>query len=214
MNNTIFKLILQIFNIKNITKIIIIFTIGFISRALINNLYNTNNSLDYLNIISIIYSLYFSMLVFYFNEIIYYYNINIIYLFDYIKSNFFKVNITKYLNKKDLNYFFIKNLIKEIISREHENKILMTQNSNSSNNIDKDINKFDKYLSNKGNENSKHSHNSGKHSSHSKKNSSSTSFSNDSLSKNSSDNSRHSSSTKSIGSKSISSSYHVISPAK
>lgn len=75
---TIVNLKNRIFNKSNINKVLIIFVIGFISRILVNYIYGVNVFVDYLNIISCIYYILFSVVIVTIHEIVGYYDINII----------------------------------------------------------------------------------------------------------------------------------------
>lgn len=99
----------QIFNSKNITKIIIIFTIGLSTRIIINNYYNINVFNDYSNKVSIIYYLLFSGFVVITNNIIDIYDISIIPKFNVninqLKFEYFKLSYTKDLFSNLFNNF-------------------------------------------------------------------------------------------------------------
>lgn len=71
-------LLSRIFNKSNISKVVIIFSVGLVSRFLVDSYFNINVFIDYLNSISILY--YFSMSIFrvFINELASYYDLNII----------------------------------------------------------------------------------------------------------------------------------------
>jgi hypothetical protein len=71
-------LISKIFNISNLNKVIIIFTIGLISRIFIGHFYNLNVFSEYFHLISIVYYSFFSLFIVAVHEIINHFNINII----------------------------------------------------------------------------------------------------------------------------------------
>jgi hypothetical protein len=77
-----------IFNRPNLNKVIFIFILGFISRAFINNIYDVNVFTDYMNKISFIYYLFFSLFIIIIHEFINYFHINIIPSFLFINQIF------------------------------------------------------------------------------------------------------------------------------
>ena len=72
------KLLNRIFNKSNINKVIIIFIIGLATRILINYLYSINVYSEYLNTVSLIYYIFFSLLIVFIHEVVTYFDINII----------------------------------------------------------------------------------------------------------------------------------------
>jgi hypothetical protein len=66
-----------IFNRPILNKVIFIFTIGLISRAFINVIYNVNIFSGYLNQVHVIYYLFFSFLIIIIHEFVDYFHINI-----------------------------------------------------------------------------------------------------------------------------------------
>lgn len=125
----------SIFNKKNLTKIVIIFTIGLSSRMIINNYFNINVFTDLFNSISLIYYFIFACVT-----------VSVHYLVDNFNLSLFP-NI---FQKLSINFNFMKNIklkyysINEIkqISRDYFNttaerdKLLLT-NSNETKNIEK-----------------------------------------------------------------------------
>lgn len=89
-----------IFNKINMTKVIIIFTIGFITRILINNIYGINVFLEYLNTISLIYYSLISIFAVFVHEFVTYFNLNILSIssitstIKYISSNISNIKIS------------------------------------------------------------------------------------------------------------------------
>lgn len=65
--NLFFK---SIFNIRTLYKILIIFTIGFISRYLVNNFFGVNVFIDFCSYISLIYYSLFSCFVIFIHELV------------------------------------------------------------------------------------------------------------------------------------------------
>ena len=76
----------KIFNKPYFNKIIFIFIVGFISRVLVNYIYDVNVFLDYLNVVSLIYYIIMSIFICLIHEIIYFFNINIIPSFSIINE--------------------------------------------------------------------------------------------------------------------------------
>src|SRR5277367_350256 len=68
----------KIFTKSNISKIIIIFIVGFVSRVLVGHFYGVNLYLEYLNTISITYYALFAIFVVILSEIVSYFELNII----------------------------------------------------------------------------------------------------------------------------------------
>jgi len=68
----------KIFTRPNLNKVIIIFIVGFISRALIVNIYDVNVYSQYLDKISIMYYSCFSLFIVVIHELVNLYNVNII----------------------------------------------------------------------------------------------------------------------------------------
>jgi hypothetical protein len=123
------KLLKYIFNSTNITKILVIFSVGFISRILIYYYLGVNTPSDYINSISILYYSGLSSLLIYFDQIFsYQYNgpINIkstnIKLFDnYSKGSllfqkdsinsskqFTKSSKVKFVEKESSSYMYMR----------------------------------------------------------------------------------------------------------
>jgi len=82
--NPIYLFFSKILNRSNINKVIFIFVIGLISRTFINYTYNINVFSDYLSKLSILYYLFFSLLIIIIHEFIDYYHVNIIPSFSFI----------------------------------------------------------------------------------------------------------------------------------
>lgn len=76
--NLFSSLISKVFNKSNLNKAIIIFIIGFISRIIVNNIYGVNVYVEFLNIVSFIYYMFFSLLIVFVHELVTYFDINII----------------------------------------------------------------------------------------------------------------------------------------
>ena len=140
----IFNLFYRIFTKSNLNKAIIIFTIGFISRILVNNIYGINVYLDYLNTISFIYYITFSLLIVFTHELITYFDINIIPSFSFniwnlpirlfdsflrvVKLTYSYINLISILNHLKFNSLIIlfRSLLKENINM----KMLYTEDIN------------------------------------------------------------------------------------
>lgn len=84
----------RIFTKSNLSKVIILFLVGFTSRFVINDMYNVNVFIEYLSTVSIIYYICISLFVVLLHEIVTYFEINIIPSFIY---EFFEV-IYKYIS--------------------------------------------------------------------------------------------------------------------
>lgn len=65
------------FTLANISKILIIFIVGFTSRYLINEYYNINVFTDYLNTISLVFYSIFSTFIILIHELFAYFNLNL-----------------------------------------------------------------------------------------------------------------------------------------
>lgn len=72
------KLLNRIFTKANLNKFIIIFTVGFISRAVVCYIYNINVYSDFLHNISLIYYFFFSIFTVLVHEFVVYTDFNII----------------------------------------------------------------------------------------------------------------------------------------
>lgn len=94
------NLLVRIFNKLNLTKVIIIFIVGFSTRIFIAHVYSINVFTDYLNNISIIYYIFFSIFIVLVHELVHYFNLNIIPSFLYINGmTGNNNNITNIINK-------------------------------------------------------------------------------------------------------------------
>src|SRR5215470_4674435 len=102
----------RIFNRYNFTKVIIIFTIGFISRIIIFTTLNINVLLESTNYISIIYYFILSCFIILVHEFVDYFNFSIIpnFIIDY-KANISNINF-KCLNLSSIKKKIIFNKIK------------------------------------------------------------------------------------------------------
>lgn len=115
----------RIFNRSNLTKLIIIFFVGLVSRSLVLYLYKVNVVFDILNKISIIYYAFFSGFIVLVHELVGYFNFNIIptnfiqniklsfsYIYNLLSNkniSFFKLKDFKFSNlKKAVELFFNK----------------------------------------------------------------------------------------------------------
>lgn len=124
----------RIFNKSSLNKVIIIFIVGFISRILVNYVYDTNVYLDYLNIISFIYYVYMACFVVLIHELIIYFDFNVIpsitNIIDVIKkvfislstfnSTLFSSALLERCKSLKVEYFklsFFRKVIKELISK-------------------------------------------------------------------------------------------------
>jgi len=90
--NYVYLLFRLIFNKSNRNKFIFIFILGFVSRVFVNNVYNVNVFLDYLNQVSVLYYLFFSLFIIIAHEFIDYFSINFIPSFSFI-SGMYKIII-------------------------------------------------------------------------------------------------------------------------
>nr|YP_010526680.1 hypothetical protein OOD12_mgp19 [Pleurocordyceps sinensis]UXR11748.1 hypothetical protein [Pleurocordyceps sinensis] len=99
------KLLTSFLKPVNLSKVIIIFIVGIISRYSINNYFDINVFIDYSNYISILYYSFFSAFIVFINELFSLYNINIIPGF-IIKSLDFIVSILQFLFVKPFIYFY------------------------------------------------------------------------------------------------------------
>lgn len=120
-----FFLFYKIFNKSNINKVIIIFIVGFISRALVCYFYGINVYIEYLNKISIIYYMYMALFIVIAGELISYFEINIIPSFvinyyDFVLNLIIKIfsttwisllNISEYVNIINRKIYYIRNHI-------------------------------------------------------------------------------------------------------
>lgn len=123
----------KIFNRKNLTKVLFIFTVGFISRVSINYIYNINVFIDYNNIISFIYYMimalftvlvhefvtYFDIVIIpTFNDLVIYFNIYINKFITYIFTLLNKPIIIpkNFINTRLFKFSFIKFIAKAIVS--------------------------------------------------------------------------------------------------
>ena len=120
ITNIIFNSFTRIFNKINITKVLIIFIVGFISRILVNSFFNINVFLDYLNSISVIYYAIMSIFIVVIHEVISYFNINIIPSFI---SNFFVSLVNNFIKFFNNILFFFKIITKS-------NKMYLNSNNN------------------------------------------------------------------------------------
>lgn len=71
------SILVRIFTKSNLIKFVIIFTLGFISRVFISNIYNGNMFSDYLNQIFVIHYLFLSFLIILINEFIDYFHLTL-----------------------------------------------------------------------------------------------------------------------------------------
>lgn len=137
------KFIYILFNKYNITKIIIIFVFGFISRLVINYYFEINVFVDMFNYISFLYYLSFSTFVVFVHEYFNIYNISIVpdlfsiskNSFNFIKNNF---NLSK-INWKELNF---TNVINTFLERVFNNFKLPLNVDSTVENINKSSNKL------------------------------------------------------------------------
>lgn len=79
----VFNRILLFINRVTISKVIIIFTLGFVSRVLINNIYNVNVFVEYYHIISLFYYTVLSLVIVLVSDLIAYFEFSIIPSFVY-----------------------------------------------------------------------------------------------------------------------------------
>ncbi len=75
--NVVWLLFKRILNRSNRNKIILVFILGFVTRVFVNNVYNVNVFLDYLDQISLIYYLFFSLFIIIIHEFVDYFHINL-----------------------------------------------------------------------------------------------------------------------------------------
>src|SRR5438477_7522017 len=68
--NNVWLLFMRVLNKSNRMKMIFVFVVGFISRVFVNNVYNVNVFLDYLDQISLIYYLFFSLFIIIIHEFV------------------------------------------------------------------------------------------------------------------------------------------------
>lgn len=68
----------RIFNSSFLSKILIIFVLGFISRLLVNQIYNVNVFVDFVNIVSILYYIFMSVFITCVNTFVDLFGLNII----------------------------------------------------------------------------------------------------------------------------------------
>lgn len=118
VNKMLKKFLYLTFTRKNITKIIIIFSVGLSTRIFINDYYDINVFNDYFNKISIIYYLFLSSFIVSLNNIIDTYNIYIIPNFSTIISQF----KSEYIKPS-----FIQNLLLNVLSN-FDNKFKIPAN--------------------------------------------------------------------------------------
>jgi hypothetical protein len=131
------NLLKNLFNKRNLNKIIIIFTFGFISRLAIKYYFSINVFVDIFNYISIIYYLFFSCFVVFVHDYIYIHNFSIIpdfiiALFSYTFNSFVTTFIFLFSHFK-LKYFqmsFIKKFAKDFfISINNRSKLFLSESS-------------------------------------------------------------------------------------
>jgi hypothetical protein len=87
----------RICNKSNLSKLLIIFIVGFVSRLLVNYFYSINLHLDLLTTVSILYYISMSAFIILVHEFVNYFNLNIIPSFSFIYK--FIVNTTGYIIK-------------------------------------------------------------------------------------------------------------------
>ena len=79
----------RIFNRKNLTKVFIIFIVGFISRLFIASYFDVNVFLDFTNSISLIYYSFMSFFVVFVHEFVSYFDLSI-----FPKINFYALKLS------------------------------------------------------------------------------------------------------------------------
>lgn len=154
ISKTIFPVLSKIFTKLNLNKFVIIFTIGFVSRTLVNYLYGVNVYSDYMNIVSIVYYINMSIFIVAVHEVINYFEIDIIVSpiiksYIYIKKgifiineNIFSLDIRKIRDFKLSNLRSFIRLLKDCLGG---NKITISTDINessntiSSNNVDNNL---------------------------------------------------------------------------
>jgi hypothetical protein len=90
-------LLSKICNKSNISKFLIIFVVGFVSRFLVSYIYSINVNLDFLTTVSILYYISMSAFIILVHEFVNYFNLNIIPSFSFIYK--FVINTTGYIIK-------------------------------------------------------------------------------------------------------------------
>lgn len=90
-------LLSKICNKSNLSKFLIIFVVGFVSRFLVSYLYSINVHLDFLTTVSILYYISMSAFIILVHEFVNYFNISIIPSFSFIYK--FIINTTGYIIK-------------------------------------------------------------------------------------------------------------------
>jgi hypothetical protein len=108
-------LLAKVFNKLNFTKVIVIFSVGFISRCLVNYLFGLNVFLDYTNIISCLYYVGFSIFIVLVHDLVEHFGFNIVpyFVLDFIVFISNKITFL-YNNVNNLNFKSIKLLISYI----------------------------------------------------------------------------------------------------
>jgi hypothetical protein len=90
MNNNkrnVFSVLLnRIINKSNFNKVLIIFSVGFVSRVLVGCFFNVNVFLDYLSYVSIFYYIFMSAFIVLVHEFEHYFNFNIVPLFSFVNE--------------------------------------------------------------------------------------------------------------------------------
>lgn len=141
-------LIQRIFTKNNVSKILIIFTVGLITRIIISNSYNVNVFIEFFNKISIIYYSLMSIFVVVLNEVFTYFELNILpqFIFEFFTLlrglTFNIIKSTSQLTLKILNLkfsdfslksiaFSIKNLVNYCIN--DRNKLTIGESEPESN---------------------------------------------------------------------------------
>nr|QWS06181.1 hypothetical protein [Clonostachys rogersoniana] len=147
--NKIKSFLNQLFTPVNLSKVIIIFIVGIISRYLVNTYFDINVFKDYLTLISLIYYSIFACFIAFIHELFSYFNISIIpnflielslYLSNIIKELFIWI-ISKIIDKK----LYISNLFSTSSSRNKGSNSSKSHGRSSS-----DKNTYDHSRSHKG----------------------------------------------------------------
>ena len=146
----------KIFTQSNLNKVIIIFTVGFVSRAFIVNIYDVNVYSQYLDKISLIYYSCFSLFIVIVHELINFYNINIIpsfflefssYLYSLVRIIF---NLNKLIFSLDISDFKISSIREnfKLYLNGYLNKMVMVIDIPDKENLEEKTtgNKLDNYL--------------------------------------------------------------------
>ena len=123
------------FNKKNFLKVIIIFTVGFISRVLVNDFFGINVYFDYLHSVSLIYYALLSIFIVLVHEYLTYVEFNIL-------SSILKIihTILKYSVKnfdyycKNIRIFLIRKIFNSYNSTSYSKMYVKDSSYNSSNN--------------------------------------------------------------------------------